>query len=570
MALRRTPTRASLAAMLWLAVACGAGSGTNGSDAPPPDAAGEPATEFVAPPDVADAAGDAQAGKDAVDAVSDLPAEHESSGPDLGPDLEHDVPAPADVTGPEPDCGSAPSQFNVVLGRPTDTSIAVSVLAAAGDAAYIAYGPGCASFDATSPTLTSAAGEPLVIELTGLAPDTRHAYRLHVKKAGQATFVADAPHTFHTQRAPGRAFHFGVQGDSHPERLGKMFSPDLYTATMKHAAAAQPDFYVMLGDDFSIERLLENDTLTQANVDEVYLRQRDFTAVLAHSTALFLVNGNHEQVAGYLLTGNYDTTWADAPIFAGKARLQFFPLPAPDGFYTGDVTPVEGVGLLRDYYAFTWGDALFVTVDPYWHSPVPIDTGVPGIEKEKDGWKQTIGDEQYQWLKTTLEGSPARWKFVFEHHVLGNGRGGAAMAHQFEWGGYDKEGEKWQFDAERPTWAKPMHPLFRDTGVTVFFFGHDHVFAREKVDGVVYQSVPNPADDTYTAWNSDAYDPETIPFQGAAYDPEYGKVLPDSGYLDVAVAPEQVTVSYVRAVLPGGEALAGASNGEVSFSYSVE
>jgi hypothetical protein len=33
---------------------------------------------------------------------------------------------------------------------------------------------------------------------------------------------------------------------------------------------------------------------------------------------------------------------------------------------------------------------------------------------------------------------------------------------------------------------------------------HDHVFARQELDGVVSRSVPNPADNTYTAFNDDA------------------------------------------------------------------
>ena len=89
---------------------------------------------------------------------------------------------------------------------------------------------------------------------------------------------------------------------------------------------------------------------------------------------------------------------------------------------------LPGIGPLRDYYAWTWGDALFVTIDPYWHSPVPVDNGVTGVNKVTDLWQVTMGDVQYQWLKQVLESSRARYKFVFEHHVLGTGRGFAMPA----------------------------------------------------------------------------------------------------------------------------------------------
>jgi len=477
-------------------------------------------------------------------------------------------------------CESSPGPFEVVLGRPTDSSITISVWGetgpeataplAAGTEVAVDYGIGCGELTHTSAPLTDTGHVPVLVELGELEPDTRYGYRLRVRPPGRSDFEAGPTSSFHTQRARGRAFSFGVQGDSHPERAGKMFDASLYRSNLANVAARRPDFYIMLGDDFSIEHLIAKDQLSQPAVDAVYQRQRAFLAGMTHSTALFLVNGNHEQAARYLLTEAYPTPYADAPIFAGLARVTWFPLPAPNDFYTGDEEEIPGIGLLRDYYAWTWGDALFVTLDPYWHSPVPVDTGVPGVDKEKDDWAKTIGDEQYHWLRSTLEASDARWKFVFEHSLLGHGRGGAASVHTFEHGGYDKKGKRYELESRRAGWGKPIHQAMRDAGVTVFFFAHDHVFAREGVDGVVYQSVPNPADDTYTAWNADAYDPDTIALPDADYDPDYGVVLPCSGYLDVTVEPERVTVAYVRAVLPGDELQAGAANGEASFSYEIE
>jgi hypothetical protein len=45
--------------------------------------------------------------------------------------------------------------------------------------------------------------------------------------------------------------------------------------------------------------------------------------------------------------------------------------------------------------------------------------------------------------------------------------------------------------------------------------------------------------------------------------------MSNAGFLEVAVAPDRVTVSYVRAVLPGDETKAGGANGAAAFSYSV-
>lgn len=168
-------------------------------------------------------------------------------------------------------------------------------------------------------------------------------------------------------------------------------------------------------------------------------------------------------------------------------------------------------------------------------------------------WDSTIGDAQYTWLKTTLEESGARYKFVFMHHVLGTGRGGIELATQYEWGGYNDAGE-WEFDERRPGWELPLHPLMRENGVTIIFQAHDHLFARQELDGVVYQSVPNPADDLYNAHNREAY--------------LSGDILPNSGYLNVTVSPEQVMVDYIRSFLPEHES-DGSRHGESAYSYSV-
>lgn len=465
------------------------------------------------------------------------------------------------------DCGP-PLAVNAIAGRPTASSAAVSVLAAAGDRIEVAWGTRPGEYPDAAPAMTSAAGEPVVVELTGLAPDSAYVYQ--VRRTGLDGVTTTAPEgRFHTQRAAGASFHFGVQGDSHPERQGKMYSPALYGQTLARAAGAGLDLYVTLGDDFSIERLFEQDRLTQANVDAVYRCQRDALGVVGHQAPLLLVNGNHEQAAGYLLTEAYDTPYRDAPVFAARARVTHFPLPAPDGFYTGDATALPEVGPLRDYTAFEWGDALFVTLDPYWHSPVPVDTGAPGVDKVTDDWLISMGEAQYRWLETTLTASRARWKFVFAHHVDGHGRGAAAILHAHEWGGWSDDGATWELPAHRPGWSRSVHQLLVDAGVTVVFFAHDHLFAREVVDGVIYQAVPNPADDSYTAFNADAYAPASIALPGADYDPAASVVLPNSGFLDVTVEPTGVTVDYLRSVIAGDEGLAGADDGDLAFSYRV-
>jgi hypothetical protein len=439
---------------------------------------------------------------------------------------------------------------NIVLGRPTDRSVTANILALAGTEAYIEYGTKTSAYSGRTTPKDSATGEPIELTIEGISPDTLYYYRLNTKAPGQTNFTAGAEHAFHTQRSEGSTFVFGVQGDSHPERQNKMYDPGLYNLTMANVANGRPDLYFTLGDDFSIDGLIGKGTANQKNVEAVYLYQRQYLAQVGSATALYLVNGNHEQAARYLLDG----TATSPAVLAGSARTTYYPLPAPDGFYSGDNETVPNLGLPRDYYAFTWGDALFVTIDFYWHSPVAVDNVAGGGSKRDNMWDITLGDEQYQWLRRTLEGSDAKYKFVFCHHTLGTGRGGIELSDNYEWGGKGADGT-WQFDTKRPGWELPIHQLMVKTNVTAFFFGHDHLFVHQEKDGVVYQSVPNPADNTYTAFNSDAY--------------KTGDKLPNSGHLRVTVSPANVTVEYVRSWLPGDEK-DGHLNGEVAFSYTIK
>ena len=437
------------------------------------------------------------------------------------------------------------ARLSLVLGRPTDHSVTVNALSADALEGYFEYGILPNGTMRKTALFRMSAGKPVEEVLDQLQPDKQCSYRLCYRKPGESAFTKGAENLFHTQRAPGSAFTFEIQGDSHPERP-QQHDPALYAQTLRAAAADRPDFYMTIGDDFSV------DTLQTINADTVthrYTLQRPFLALVGRSAPLFLVNGNHEQAAACNLNG----TPNNVAVWAQNARNRFFPQPAPDGFYTGDAQPVEFIGLLRDYYAWTWGDALFVVIDPYWHSAQPVDNVFGGGKKNRDLWAVTLGDIQYQWFKKTLQESKAKYKFVFTHHVLGTGRGGIENAGLFEWGGRDKTGE-WEFAQKRPGWELPIHPLMVKYGVTIFFQGHDHVFARQQLDGVVYQELPEPADPSYTLYNQEAY--------------RSGDILPNTGRVRVGVAPDKVTVEYVRSWLSKDQTQEHKDE-EVAFRYTL-
>lgn len=441
---------------------------------------------------------------------------------------------------------------SVILGCPTDRSIELAIHLKADATVSLVYGPDANRLTAKLPDLSAKGGLASKVKLPNLKPNTAYTYQL-VLRQGDRT-VRSPIGTFRTQRAPGSTFTYLVQGDSHPERVPKMNVPALYERTLNTAASQGSDFLICLGDDFSVDTLRQRDV---ASIESVYQRQVPYLGLAGRSSPIFLVNGNHEQAA----MANLDGTPNSLGVRVQSARNRNFCQPAPDAFYSGDSEQVPNIGYLRDYYAWTWGDALFVVIDPYWHTPTAVDNEVAkgpkserGGKRNRDMWDITLGETQYRWLKTTLETSKARYKFVFSHHVLGTGRGGVELARQYEWGGQGRNGRE-EFASKRPGWEMPIHNLFVKTGVSAFFQGHDHIFCRQELDGVVYQSCPCPADPTNSLINGEAY--------------RTGDKVPGAGVIRVTISPTNAKVDYLRAFEPSAE-IDGHHHGETAFSYVIQ
>jgi hypothetical protein len=464
-----------------------------------------------------------------------------------------------------------------LVGRPTDRSIMVHALFDGAVQAYVEYGTAPGVYTGSTAPTTFANGTLRTV-VGGLSADTRHYYRLRYRESGSiADYATGTERTFHTQRRRGATFTFDVQTDSH-QGFASFYSDALYAVTLDNIRIDQPDLLFDLGDTFSLDSASGGVTTeTEATVRQKYLDQRSFFATAGHSTALFLVLGNHENEEGWNLNDFGTDLARSLPVLGANARKRYFVNPVPDAFYSGNrdasLTELDGDHLKENYYAFEWGDALFVAIDPFWYTTKkPYANGAAGGELNEPAseigtrWDWTLGIEQYLWLKQTLEQSSARYKFVFAHHLVGGtedySRAGAKGAKYVEWGGYDTDGVTWDFDARRPAtqgWTKPIHELLVDNGVSVFFHGHDHIFAKEELDGVVYQECPHAANEDYGAGfsNNPTNYPDAIRHN-------------NSGYIRVTVSPSEATVEYVRSYLPEDEGENGRGfNRDVDYSYTV-
>lgn len=448
------------------------------------------------------------------------------------------------------------------LGRPTDSSVTLQAIAAQAVDAYVEYGTSAGSYPSRTVTTTFADGFVQIL-VAPLLADTAYVYRLRYRAGGSTdAFTAGGEHRFHTQRARGQTFSFAVQADSHQGFLG-FYDDNLYRRTMQNILAEGNDFMLDLGDTVSLDDAVE----TAATVAQKYLNQLAVFDLAAHSTPVFLVMGNHEREEGWNLTELGADVADTLPVLNANARKRYFLNPVPDGFYSGDTDTsggaayVSGDHLRADYYAFQWGDALFVAIEPFWYSQKKPYAGAPGGDRSTapvgTRWDWTLGKQQYEWLRQTLADSTATYKFVFAHHVAGGiedyGRGGTLAAKYCEWGGYDPDGQTYTFDTNRPGWEAPVHQVLAQNHVTAFFHAHDHVYAQETLDGVVYQTTPMAANPNYDL----GFDSNPIEYAGA-------KLIANSGHLRVTVSAGKVTVDYVRSFLPGDGV-----NGTIAATYDV-
>lgn len=422
-----------------------------------------------------------------------------------------------------------------LLGVPTDKSVIFNALSDQKISAYLAYGENENSLNLQTESAEFEVETPIEISIEGLQANTRYYYELRYKKDGDTEYVSATAGTFITQRDKGETFSFAVEADPH---LDESSNYTTFRNMLQNASDREADFLIDLGDNFMTEKF--------PIFDEYYVEQRNllyrhFWDNVCRSMPLFIVNGNHEG----------ELRWRDEMIeIANTTRKKYYPTPVPDDFYSGNTEVESAMGQRENYYAWHWGDALFVVIDPYGY----VET------RNNDPWCFTLGKTQYDWFRETLEESEAKYKFVFAHQLVGGdsyGRGGSEFVDLYEMGGYNDD-STYGFDKQRPGWGKPLHELMVDNGVQIYFHGHDHFYAEQEKDGLVYQLVPQPSFPGYIKVN-DAED----------YGYLDGIILPNSGHLQVSVDSDSAKVEYVGAYHIDNEKK-GLVSGQTRRTYYVK
>ncbi|HLK91204.1 MAG TPA: metallophosphoesterase [Polyangia bacterium] len=434
-----------------------------------------------------------------------------------GADAAADAPGPADASTDGATAGvdaglallGAPLVF-----APTAQGFGISVVLRAGD-------PGTLTAevrDADEPTwrtlpapLTPA---PDIAQWTadGLAAGRRYLYR--IATAGDAGPGLLYSGSATTAPAPGTPFSFALITDTHieprdPVPPGQTVVGDAYgimestlLAVSAQVAMAQPDFVINLGDMLDYHIFGFNAPPPDAAWARLgYLNYRRLLGDTTGRAAHFPVIGNWDGESGCNSPDEIQRSLSQ--------RLLYAPGPAP-------ATYPEGGSANGDYYAFTWGDALFVVLNVMTYTPTcHLLYEEPGLP---DDW--TLGAAQLAWLTQTLAQATSKWRFLFIHHTVGGAAGDV----------YDTAYGRGGGQAARVGEQAKIHALMLQYGVQVFFYAHDHVFTDIVVDGIHYL-LPGSAG---APWK----------FDGSQTG--YAHYWPDSGYARVAVTPAETQVDMIN------------------------
>lgn len=374
------------------------------------------------------------------------------------------------------------------INEPTKASI--SVKAGVASKAFIEYGYEAGALSYKTRVVQLRSNKSQVFTLFGLKPGAKVLYRIRYAALGKTVYAAKPVLSFTLPTSFTKSI-FAVQADPH---MDENSSADVYNGTLSQIVKSSPAFLVDLGDIFMVDKLPNK---SEANIRARYQLMKGFYQKL-QGIPLKIVLGNHDGELGY---SSFNTK---------KYRAEYFPEQ------TGELT----------YFSFEGPDQLHVCLDPF-----TFTTENP----KADGWQWTLGRTQYEWLKQTLESSKARHKFIYIHHLLvgdAQSRGGVEIAKRNEWGGLNADGSE-GFSNKRIGWSKPVHDLLVENKVSFVFKGHDHIYVKQELDGIIYQTLPQPS---HPGDRLDA----------AQYGYLSGKALGGSGFLRVTTQGATAKVEFVK------------------------
>lgn len=442
------------------------------------------------------------------------------------------------------------------LFRPTASGATLQWVAAEPLEARVSWGSERDGLDHV--TELSCSG-PTELALDGLEPDREAFVRLELRRPGMEDWLARPLRSFRTARAAGSTFRVGLLADTHVNALALYpGATENLRATIERCLADELDFAVFLGDEAGVHFYGDTtSTMSAAGAVERWRLWRDTYTPLLESLPAFMALGNHEGEAGYyreLLT-------PEGPLslqrWGTSARKQYLLNPLPTTYPEGgeaqgfvdpeepsDAGPFSNRSPLQNYFAWTWGDALFVVLDVHRYTQgeaLVARSEAPASEVRigVDDW--TLGPQQLAWLEATLEGSSARHKVILAHHLMGGW--------DYDLEGLDRDAE-YKYGRGGARYARKgeqarITELMQRHGARYFFYGHDHVFAHQAAEGVEFVCCGRPSYLSPRWWRA----PGWREAYGQLKSRSAREFLATIGYTRLTVEPQRVVIEYVRPAL---------------------
>lgn len=384
---------------------------------------------------------------------------------------------------------ASPVVTSKLSGSPTPDSFKLEISSNAAVNIFVEYGYSSNRLTLKSKTVVIKSASHTLIEINNLRSKSTIYYRVRYQTTGLKTFLALPTKSIVTASATSNGT-FAIQADPH---MDENSSEEVYLGTLKEIVAASPAFLMDLGDIFMVDKLQDK---SETNIRARFTLMKNYYKELG-AIPLKICLGNHDGELGY---SKFNTK---------SYRKEYFPEETYD----------------LAYYSFTGPDQLHIVLDPFTYTTKSPTSA---------GWEWTLGKTQYDWLVTTLKNSTQRHKFIYIHHLLvgdQTSRGGIEIAMRNEWGGQNVDGT-YGFDQNRPNWGKPIHQLLLDYKVGFVFKGHDHLYVKQELDGIIYQTLPQPS-----------HPGEKLDV--AQYGYISGKGVGGSGFLKVSTSGANVHVDFI-------------------------
>ena len=344
-------------------------------------------------------------------------------------------------------------------------------------------------------------------ELTGLEPSRAYRFRILSRYEAEEAFNPTEEGSFHTQREEPASYTAVLITDPHTGTFAEGSKPvQTLDTVVANTCQEEAEFVLALGDNVAWSGSREypqNDTQGAVNAYAMYRRHiAPLTKICPH----FGIIGNWAGESGKFPEHNIR--------MVSQVRKLFLPNP-------NESTYPQGGNAGEDYYAFTWGGVLFVMLNIQTYSepsePGAMDSLSSDVSRIED-W--TLGEAQMAWLEKTLANATEPFRFVCMHHPAG---GNAGNPHDTLYG---RGGARCWDSGEQ----KMIHALMKAHGVQIFFYGHDHVFVDDEVDGIHY-TLPGSCG---------------APWKFTPAETGYTRYWPDSGHARLEVTPRKATVTFVN------------------------